>query len=70
MSDYSFMRTCKTIYPQKLPIDPDRIMGMITLFIRNGMTNAAKYVEYCQRNGVTQEDVVYGLIYEVFEYHF
>jgi hypothetical protein len=32
------------------------------------MTNAAKYVEYCQRNGVTQEDVVYGLIYEVFEF--
>ena len=30
---------------------------MITLFIKNGMTNAAKYVEYCQRNGVTQDDI-------------
>jgi len=68
MSDYSFMRTGRNIQPQNTPIDPDRIMGMITLFIRNGMTNAAKYVEYCQRNGVTQEDVVYGLIYEVFEF--
>lgn len=36
MSDYSFMRTGRNIQPQNTPIDPDRIMRMITLFIRNG----------------------------------
>jgi hypothetical protein len=67
MSDYSFMQTGRNIH-QGPSIDPNKIMGMLTLFIKNGMTNAARYVELCKRNGVTQDDVVYGLIYEVFEF--
>lgn len=62
------MRTGRSIESQGPPLDPEKIMGMISLFIKNGMVNAAKYVECCQRNGITQEDIVYGLIYEVFEF--
>ena len=32
------------------------------------MVNTAKYVECYQRNGITQEDIVYGVISEVFEF--
>ena len=41
---------------------------MLALFTSNALINAAKYVEHCGRNGVTQMDVLYGLIYEVFEF--
>ena len=30
--------------------------------------NAARYVEYCERNGITKEDILYGLRYEIFEF--
>ena len=32
------------------------------------MVNTTKYVECCQRNGITQKDIVYGIISEVFEF--
>ena len=32
------------------------------------MINAAKYSNYCGRNGVTQQDMLYGLRYEIFEF--
>ena len=41
---------------------------MISLFTSNAMINAAKYVELSDRNGITQEDIEYGLKYEVFEF--
>ena len=48
--------------------DKDNLEIMLALFTSNALINATKYVEYCGRNGVTQMDVLYGLIYEVFEF--
>ena len=71
MSDYSFMRSGFTNLeePSKLSEqDTENLEIMLALFTSNALINASKYVEYCQRNGVTQMDVLYGLIYEVFEF--
>lgn len=71
MSDYSFMRSgfSNLIEPPRLSEqDKENLEIMLALFTSNALINAAKYVEYCGRNGVTQMDVLYGLIYEVFEF--
>lgn len=71
MSDYSFMRSGFTnlVEPPRLSDqDKENLEIMLALFTSNALINAAKYVENCQRNGVTQMDVLYGLIYEVFEF--
>jgi len=71
MSDYSFMKTGHTglIEPKKISEkEIEDIEIMLGLFTSNAMINAAKYVEYCNRNGITKEDVLYGLKYEVFEF--
>jgi len=44
------------------------LMAILSLFISNSMINAAKYVKYCDRNGITNKDIEYGLKYEVFEF--
>jgi histone H3/H4 len=41
---------------------------MLCLFVSNAMLNASKYCELCDRDGITKEDVVYGIRYEVFEF--
>ena len=71
MSDYSFMKSgfSNLIEPPRLSEqDKENLEIMLALFTSNALINAAKYVEYCGRNGVTQNDVLYGLIYEVFEF--
>lgn len=71
MSDYSFMRSgfSNLVEPPRLSEqDKENLEIMLALFTSNALINAAKYVEYCGRNGVTQMDVLYGLIYEVFEF--
>ena len=71
MSDYSFMQSgfSNLIEPPRLSEqDKENLEIMLALFTSNALLNAAKYVEYCGRNGVTQNDVLYGLIYEVFEF--
>lgn len=71
MSDYSFMQSgfSNLIEPPRLTEqDKENLEIMLALFTSNALLNAAKYVEYCGRNGVTQSDVLYGLIYEVFEF--
>ena len=71
MSDYSFMRSgfSNLIEPPRISEqDKENLEIMLALFTSNALINAAKYVEYCGRNGVTQMDVLYGLIYEVFEF--
>lgn len=71
MSDYSFMRSgfSNLLEPPRLSEqDKDNLEIMLALFTSNALINATKYVEYCGRNGVTQMDVLYGLIYEVFEF--
>ena len=44
------------------------IMIMLSLFSSNALINGAKYCELCERDGVTKEDLVYGMRYEVFEF--
>ena len=71
MSDYSFMKSgfSNLVEPPRLTEqDKENLEIMLALFTSNALINAAKYVEYCGRNGVTQMDVMYGLIYEVFEF--
>lgn len=71
MSDYSFMRSGFSNLNQPDPrVEEfkDNSMILLSLFSANAMQNAAKHVELCGRNGVTKEDVQYGLKYEVFEF--
>lgn len=71
MSDYSFMKTGfnNVISPnQPTPEEIREIEAMLALFISNATVNAARYVELSNRNGVTKDDIVYGLRYEVFEF--
>ena len=41
---------------------------MFSLFVSNAMINAAKYVEYCERDGITKIDLEYGMKYEISEF--
>ena len=71
MSDYSFMKTGfshTNEKPSLSDIDLENIEILLSLFITNALTNALKYVKYCDRNGVSQTDILYGLRYEVFEF--
>jgi len=53
---------------QMEPEQETNILVLLAMFSSRAMENAAKYVEYCGRNGVTAKDVVYGMRYEVFEF--
>ena len=70
MTDYSFMRSGGGTPPERSlsDEDQDKIHAILALFTSNGMINASEYSKICGRNGVTKEDVKYGLIYEVFEF--
>ena len=70
MSDYSFMKSGLGNATQSSlsEIDMENIEILLSLFISNAITNASKYVTHCNRNGVTKEDIKYGLRYEVFEF--
>jgi hypothetical protein len=50
------------------PEPETNILVLLAMFSSRAMENAAKYVDYCGRNGVTATDVVYGMRYEVFEF--
>ena len=66
--NYAFMKSGNSVINTEPQIDPNHLISLLTLFIKNAMINAAKYVEYSNRNGITQTDVLYGLKYEVFEF--
>ena len=71
MEDYSFMKSGRGLNQpvnQFSEIDQQNIQILLSLFLSNGMINAAKYSNYCGRNGVTQQDMLYGLRYEIFEF--
>jgi len=70
MSDYSFMKTGFNNVKSKglSEEDIENIEILLSLFISNAISNASKYVTHCNRNGVTKEDIQYGLRYEVFEF--
>lgn len=71
MSDYSFM---KTGFSNLNTVDPrieefkENAYILMSLFSANATENAAKHAELCKRNGITKEDIIYGLKYEVFEF--
>lgn len=70
MSDYSFMKTGFTnTTQQSLSEDEEfNIISLVNLFGVKAMENAAQYITYCERPGITKEDLVYGMRYEVFEF--
>ena len=72
MSDYSFMRSGLGSPSVQTPSiseeELENIEILLSLFMTNGIDNAAKYVAHCKRNGVTVMDISLGLKYEVFEF--
>ena len=67
--DYSFMKTGNSRTPSSFNQNQlENLHTILCLFTNNSIINAAKYVEFCGRDGVTQKDVEYGLKYEVFEF--
>ena len=72
MSDYSFMKTGlgggSVQTPTISNTELENIEILLSLFMTNGIDNAAKYVAYCKRKGVTVMDISLGLKYEVFEF--
>jgi len=69
MSDYSFMKTgFDNTQSNTMDIDIKNIEVLLSVFITNAIKNAAKYIKLCNRNGITKDDIVYGLRYEVFEF--
>lgn len=73
MSDYSFMKTGSNnnnIIEDTSLTDSEleSIEVLLTLFTSNAISNASNYVKYCNRNGITTTDIIYGLKYEVFEF--
>ena len=70
MSDYSFMKTGfdNPVSDTLLEIDLKNIEILLSLFIGNAIKNASKYIKICNRSGITKDDIVHGLRYEVFEF--
>lgn len=72
MSDYSFMKSGLGSPGVQSPaiseVELENIEILLSLFMTNGIDNAAKYVAHCKRNGVTVMDISLGLKYEVFEF--
>jgi hypothetical protein len=71
MSDYSFLKSGGSVLAEPMKMsdkEMEDIEIILGLFISNSIKNAAQYVEYCGRNGITKEDISYSLRYEVFEF--
>ena len=69
MSDYSFLKTgFSNIIIEPTEAEKENIEIMLGLFTSNALINASKYVNFCDRNGITKTDILYGLQYEVFEF--
>lgn len=69
--DFSFMKSgFDNVNPQPRfsQNQIEEMTLMISLFTSNAMINAARYVELCERDGITKEDLNYGMKYEVFEF--
>lgn len=66
MSDYSFMRSgTRSTEPSNYGLSNDDIIQMVNLFVSNAMISGSRYSKLCERNGITREDMEYGLKYEV-----
>ena len=67
MSDYSFMQSGFGDNNSNINM-MEELQVMLSLFISRAMGHAARYSKICNRNGVTKEDMIYALKYEVFEF--
>jgi DNA polymerase III delta prime subunit len=65
--DFSFMKSGRASTNSSSNNTND-ILNMLELFTSNALKNSSRYVDLCGRNGITPEDIKYGLIYEVFEF--
>ena len=70
MEDYSFMKTGFTNVENSNQTNQvnDNLFNILELFTSNSIKNSARFVELCNRNGITAQDMKYGIIYEVFEF--
>ena len=70
MSDYSFMKSGSGNVSGTFELSDDfkeDISILMSYFIEKSAEVAAKYSNYCGRNGVTKKDLEYGMKYQVFE---
>lgn len=68
MSDYSFMKTGNSSVKEPDYSFNNNLLNILELFTSNSIKNSARFIQICGRNGITGEDMKYGLIYEVFEF--
>ena len=68
MSDYSFMKAGVSNLVEPSTSNNNNLLNLLELFTSNSIKNSAKFIKICGRNGITVEDMKYGLIYEVFEF--
>ena len=65
--DFSFMKTGMSVNSNNYDNTKD-LLNILELFTSNALKTSSRFVELCGRNGITNEDITYGLIYEVFEF--
>ena len=66
--DFSFMKTGVASTNSSVSNNTNDMLNILELFASNALKNSSRYVELCGRNGITPEDIKYGLVYEVFEF--
>ena len=66
--DFSFMKTGGSSVNSNNYDNTKDILNILELFTSNALKTSSRFVELCGRNGITNEDITYGLIYEVFEF--
>lgn len=66
--DFSFMKTGGSSVNSNNYDNTKDLLNILELFTSNALKTSSRFVELCGRNGITKEDITYGLIYEVFEF--
>ena len=67
MSDYSFMKTGNDNINTQNGMSDD-VIKILALFTSKSLENANRHVRLCGRNGITETDIRYSLIYETIEF--
>tara|TARA_B100000787_G_C16198499_1_gene302892 strand:+ start:8243 stop:8746 length:504 start_codon:yes stop_codon:yes gene_type:complete len=65
--DFSFMKA-GTSNVATNENNTNDLLNMLELFTANSLETSGRFVELCNRNAITETDIKYGLIYEVFEF--
>ena len=68
MADYSFMKSGSTTITEPDTSFSNNLLSILELFTSNSIKNSSRFITICGRNGITEADMKYGLIYEVFEF--